>query len=60
MSVDFPAPLSPTRATTSPAWTSKSTPARAWTAPNRLEAPRTESSGVRVAVSVVVAVMIAS
>ena len=39
-SVDLPAPLSPTRATTSPARTSKSTSVSAWTAPNRLLIPR--------------------
>src|SRR5437899_2953849 len=43
-SVDLPAPLSPTRPTTSPAWTSRSTPSRACTAPNRLLTPRRESS----------------
>src|SRR5437764_7330409 len=37
--VDLPAPLSPTRATTSPARTSKSTPSRAWTGPKRLLTP---------------------
>ena len=44
--VDLPAPLSPTRATTSPAWISSSTSVRAWTAPNRLETPRNASRGV--------------
>src|SRR3954453_9060410 len=51
-SVDLPAPLSPTRPTTSPAPTSKSTPSRAWTAPKRLLTPRSSSSGA-VAVAVV-------
>src|SRR3954452_11363572 len=41
--VDLPAPLSPTRATTSPALTSKSTPSSAWTAPNRLLTPPSAS-----------------
>src|SRR3954463_759581 len=51
-SVDLPAPLSPTRPTTSPAPTWKSTPSRAWTAPKRLLTPRSSSSGaVAVAVS---------
>src|SRR5256885_10374710 len=44
-SVDFPAPLSPTRAMTSPVRTSKSTPRRACTAPKRLCTPRSSSSG---------------
>src|SRR5689334_668928 len=46
MRVDLPAPLSPTRATTSPAWTSKSTPESASTAPNRLLTPLASSRGV--------------
>src|SRR5260221_12960338 len=37
--VDVPDPLSPTRPTTSPAWTAKSTRSRAWTGPNRLLTP---------------------
>src|SRR5204862_8109177 len=41
ISVDLPAPLSPTSATTSPASTSKSTPVRASTAPKRLVTPLT-------------------
>src|SRR3954452_13031219 len=45
MSVDLPAPLSPTSATTSPAWTSKSTSVRASTAPNRFVTPFTSRSG---------------
>ena len=39
-SVDFPAPLSPTSATTSPAWTSSSMSVSAETAPKRFETPR--------------------
>ena len=39
-SVDLPAPLSPTRATTSPARTSRSMSVRAETAPNCLQMPR--------------------
>src|SRR4051812_31684609 len=45
-SVDLPAPLSPTRATTSPAWTEKSTPDSACTAPKRFEMPRSSRTGV--------------
>src|SRR4051795_12603976 len=44
-SVDLPAPLSPTRPTTSPAWISRSTPSSAWTAPNRLLTPWRASRG---------------
>src|SRR2546429_929902 len=44
-SVDFPAPLSPTRATTSPPRTSKSTPSRACTGPKRLLTPSSARSG---------------
>src|ERR1700742_3582268 len=40
----FPAPLSPTRAVTSPARTSKSTSRRTWTAPKLLLIPRRDSS----------------
>src|SRR4051794_29422462 len=43
--VDLPAPLSPTRATPSPAWTSKSTSVSASTAPNRLVTPLSSRSG---------------
>src|SRR4051812_6232340 len=45
-SVDLPAPLSPTRPTTSPALTVKSTRSSAWTGPNRLLMPSSSSSGV--------------
>src|SRR5919112_6043629 len=45
MSVDLPAPLSPTSATTSPAATRKSTWYSAWTAPNRFETPRSSRTG---------------
>src|SRR5258705_4957645 len=45
MSVDLPAPLSRTSATTSPALTSKSTSVRLSTAPNRLVTPLTSRSG---------------
>lgn len=44
-SVDFPAALSPTRATTSPALISSSTSTSAWTAAKRLETPRNASRG---------------
>src|SRR5258708_23656111 len=37
--VDLPAPLSPTRPTTSPPWRAKSTGCRGWTGPNRLLTP---------------------
>src|SRR3954452_4844575 len=40
ISVDFPAPLSPTSAITSPSRTSKSTSRSAWTDPKFLETPR--------------------
>src|SRR5215212_8101493 len=42
----LPAPLSPTRAVTSPARASKSTPCRTWTAPKLLLIPRRASNGV--------------
>src|SRR3954454_1633385 len=45
ISVDLPAPLSPTRATTSPAPTSKSTSVRASTAPNLFVTPLTSRRG---------------
>src|SRR5688572_1903482 len=45
MSVDFPAPLSPTRPTTSPGAISRSTPPTAVRPPNRLTMPRKESMG---------------
>ena len=44
-SVDFPAPLSPTSATTSDAYTSKSTPPSASTASKCFVTPRSSSSG---------------
>src|SRR5438128_9403754 len=44
--VDLPAPLSPTRATTSPAWTSTDAPSSAWTEPKDLVMFRIEISGV--------------
>src|SRR3954451_5072730 len=44
--VDLPAPLSPTRPTTSPALTVKSTRSNAWTGPNRLLMPSSSRSGV--------------
>src|SRR5262245_39174691 len=53
ISVDLPAPLSPTSATTSPAYTSKSTWSSACTAPKRLETPLVSSSGVRPATLVI-------
>src|SRR6266487_811115 len=46
ISVDLPAPLSPTRAVTSPAGAAKSTSLSACTAPNRLLTPRNSSMGV--------------
>src|ERR1700712_2126049 len=43
--VDFPAPLSPANATTSPARRVKSTRSSACTPPKRLDKPRTSSTG---------------
>src|SRR5262245_46000830 len=48
MSVDLPAPLSPTSAMTSPLRISKSTSVSACTEPNDLETPRSSSRGVSV------------
>src|SRR5829696_7504584 len=48
--VDLPAPLSPTRATTSPASTLNSMSLRAWTAPKRLDTPVIDSTGAEVVV----------
>src|SRR5436305_7321068 len=45
-SVDLPAPLSPTRAVTSPAYTVKSTSRRTCTAPKLLLIPCSSNSGV--------------
>src|SRR5881392_2524716 len=45
ISVDLPAPLSPTSAITSPSFTSKSTSVSACTEPNDLERPRSWRSG---------------
>src|SRR5205814_5357385 len=45
ISVDLPAPLSPTSAITSPLRTSKSTSVSAWTDPNDFETPRSSRSG---------------
>src|ERR1044072_1216395 len=46
VSVDLPAPLSPTRAMTSPGDTWKSTSNSAWTAPKLFETPCSSSTGV--------------
>src|SRR5437764_9981929 len=46
ISVDLPAPLSPTSAITSPGRTSKSTSVRACTEPNDLSTPRSSRRGV--------------
>src|SRR6478735_3669065 len=51
-SVDFPAPLSPTRATTSWAWTSNWMSVRAWTAPKCLLTPRSSRSGTLAATTI--------
>ena len=51
ISVDLPAPLSPTRAMTSPGETWKSTSKRAWTAPKLFETPRSSRTGVSVTLS---------
>src|SRR3954447_15375456 len=56
-SVDFPAPLSPTRPTTSPAARAKSTPSSAWTAPKRLLTPRSSRSGAAVVTSDIFALL---
>src|SRR4051812_43489556 len=45
ISVDFPAPLSPTSAMISPRRTSRSTSLRAWTEPNDLEMSRSSRMG---------------
>ena len=45
MSVDLPAPLSPSRAWISPGRTAKSTPPRAWNSPNRFTTFRTSATG---------------
>src|SRR5690349_4980417 len=45
MSVDLPAPLSPTRAITSPERATKSTSCRAWTEPKDFETPRSSRRG---------------
>ncbi len=52
ISVDLPAPLSPTSAITSPARTSKSTSVSASTEPKLLRMPRASSIGVAEAVAV--------
>src|SRR4051812_33136970 len=51
ISVDLPAPLSPTSAITSPLRTSKSTSLSAWTEPNRFVTPRSSRIGVGVALT---------
>src|ERR671911_282616 len=48
ISVDLPAPLSPTRAMTSPRETWKSTSNSAWTAPKLFETPCSSRTGVSV------------
>src|SRR5436190_24253277 len=48
ISVDLPAPLSPTSAITSPCRTSKSTSLSAWTEPNDFVTPRSWRRGVSV------------
>src|SRR2546428_803884 len=51
ISVDLPAPLSPTSDMTSPFRTSKSTSVSAWTEPNDLEMPRSSRRGVSLTVA---------
>src|SRR5689334_1508521 len=51
MSVDLPAPLSPTSAITSPLRTSKSTSASACTEPKLFEIPRSSSAGASFALA---------
>src|SRR3954452_2594070 len=46
ISVDLPAPLSPTSAVTSPLRTSRSTSVSAWTEPKDFETPRSSRRGV--------------
>src|SRR5436305_6924632 len=53
ISVDLPAPLSPTSAMTSPSRTSKSTSVSACTEPKLLLIPRTASAGGEVVVCVI-------
>src|SRR6187402_3212316 len=48
MSVDFPAPFSPSSAWTSPGSTSRFTPRSACTPPNRLVTPATRIKGVAI------------
>ena len=50
ISVDLPAPLSPTRAMTSPGDTRKSTSNSAWTAPKLFETPCSSRTGVSVTI----------
>src|SRR4051794_39091984 len=47
-SVDLPAPLSPTRAVTSPAWALRAMSCRTWTGPKLLSMPRNSRVGVSV------------
>src|ERR1700748_228486 len=49
--VDLPAPLSPTRPTTSPARTAKSTRSRAWTGANCLLTPSSSRRGAAALIS---------
>src|SRR4029450_2160657 len=44
--VDLPAPLSPTRAVTSPAFAVKFTDDNTWTGPNDFSIPRSSSTGM--------------
>src|SRR5437868_12766206 len=53
ISVDLPAPLSPTSAITSPSRTSKSTSVSACTDPNDFEIPRSSSVGLSFTVRVI-------
>src|SRR5207302_196935 len=53
ISVDLPAPLSPTSAITSPSLTSKSTSVSACTDPNDFEIPRSSSVGLSFTVRVI-------
>src|SRR3954454_3896648 len=52
ISVDLPAPLSPTSAITSPGYARKSTLVSACTGPKLLETPRSSSSGLSVACAI--------
>ena len=49
MSVDLPAPFSPSRAWISPGMSASETSSSAWISPNRLETPRISITGLLIA-----------